>query len=734
MSALSIQPTYPIFTDIDGQPLEDGYVWIGQANLDPQGNPIQVYWDAALTILASQPIRTLAGYPANSGTPARLYVNSDYSIRVMNKNGSTVYSAQTATERYNDAVISSISGNEVTVQQPYAGAVERSVQEWYEDEVSVLDFGMIPNDQNAGVANNAALVQANLSGRRLFWPAGTYVFASRIKVGSVNNTAQWRGDGIGKTILQPALSFTDTEFIRVEASTTDNDPTDKTFNVLFEDISFDGRGVTFRSPVSSILYGMYVNWAHFMKINRCEFYGFNGSPTNSSVGLYMGAWYNGAPTFNQMNTIQECQFTFCSNGIISGGTNKQLQFGGDNNAMTIMNTRVGGFGSSNGYSIGIELKAGYTNRIVGCDVESNTIGIANRARYNYISETLAEQNDVDLQVDSGNDSFVSCDACNFPQIEDVQYQGSNQFGRNGYINFMQSLGAPENLLIDGTFESALYTSAFYSGEVKARASDPNFDGAYNRNVLYAIGGVFSGIRANMVVDPNNNNPEGWHTIIVRAKNYAAGVGSALRMYIDPTTYTEQLGMGINGLVVDYLEIGNYTLVAGNHRSGSLTDDWRIYAAFVKFNGNTVQNIPVQIQGGDAAVDFVGMFKGMVGYIPAPRTQFDVVRNIGGVAPGNAVTIADLNCYPTSCNMIIDSISVGASRRIAGTQHDLQNGVSIAYVYNTALNNTWGYNAGGSSLVDDHIFINTQSRLNWFQRAAAHPAGTKLQTTIKLLPI
>lgn len=105
MSALSIQPTYPIFTDIDGQPLEDGYVWIGTANLDPQTNPINVYWDAALTLPAAQPIRTLAGYPANSGTPARLYVNSDYSIRVMNKNGSSVYSAPAATERYNGSVV-----------------------------------------------------------------------------------------------------------------------------------------------------------------------------------------------------------------------------------------------------------------------------------------------------------------------------------------------------------------------------------------------------------------------------------------------------------------------------------------------------------------------------------------------------------------------------------------------------------------------------------------------------
>ena len=93
MTALSINPPYPIFTDIDGQPLEDGYVWIGATNLDPQTNPINVYWDAALTLPAAQPIRTLAGYPTNSGTPARLFVGSDYSIRVMDKKGGVVYTS-----------------------------------------------------------------------------------------------------------------------------------------------------------------------------------------------------------------------------------------------------------------------------------------------------------------------------------------------------------------------------------------------------------------------------------------------------------------------------------------------------------------------------------------------------------------------------------------------------------------------------------------------------------------
>ncbi len=93
MSAIQIKQPFPIFTDIDGQPLEDGYIWIGQVNLDPQVNPINVYWDGALTIAAAQPIRTLAGYPSNSGTPGRFYSGQDYSIRVMNKNGSVVYSS-----------------------------------------------------------------------------------------------------------------------------------------------------------------------------------------------------------------------------------------------------------------------------------------------------------------------------------------------------------------------------------------------------------------------------------------------------------------------------------------------------------------------------------------------------------------------------------------------------------------------------------------------------------------
>lgn len=174
MSALSIQPTYPIFTDIDGQPLEDGYVWIGTANLDPQTNPINVYWDAALTLPAAQPIRTLAGYPANSGTPARLYVNSDYSIQVQNKNGSVIYSAPAATERFGDL----INASQVVYNPAGTGAVATTVQAKLRESVSVKDFGAVGD----GVTNDAAAIQlavnAATANQTVYFPPGTYAVGS----------------------------------------------------------------------------------------------------------------------------------------------------------------------------------------------------------------------------------------------------------------------------------------------------------------------------------------------------------------------------------------------------------------------------------------------------------------------------------------------------------------------------------------------------------------------------
>lgn len=104
MPALLVESPYPLFTDDDGLALDDGYIYIGTSNLDPVSNPINVYFNQSLTLLASQPIRTSGGYPVYNGSPARLFANSDYSIRVLDKTGSLVFSASSAAGGSGDVV------------------------------------------------------------------------------------------------------------------------------------------------------------------------------------------------------------------------------------------------------------------------------------------------------------------------------------------------------------------------------------------------------------------------------------------------------------------------------------------------------------------------------------------------------------------------------------------------------------------------------------------------------
>ena len=113
MSTIEVQPPYPAFAGTDGLPLENGYIWIGAVNLSPQVNPIAVYWDAAQTIAAPQPIRTLNGYPVRNGTPARFYVVTDYSIQVLDAKGSVVYTSLNDNLSGDGFVASNATGNGV---------------------------------------------------------------------------------------------------------------------------------------------------------------------------------------------------------------------------------------------------------------------------------------------------------------------------------------------------------------------------------------------------------------------------------------------------------------------------------------------------------------------------------------------------------------------------------------------------------------------------------------------
>jgi hypothetical protein len=83
---------FPMFFDQHGALLDAGSIFIGASGADPEVSPVAVFWDAALTIPAVQPLRTRGGYVANSGSPALFFTgDADYSMRVRDADGNQIF-------------------------------------------------------------------------------------------------------------------------------------------------------------------------------------------------------------------------------------------------------------------------------------------------------------------------------------------------------------------------------------------------------------------------------------------------------------------------------------------------------------------------------------------------------------------------------------------------------------------------------------------------------------------
>ena len=90
MALTQLAPPYPIFTDKSSDPLDNGYLYFGEVNKNPETNPIQVYYDSAFTQPAAQPLRTSSGYVMRNGSPALIYADSQFSVTVRDKNNALV--------------------------------------------------------------------------------------------------------------------------------------------------------------------------------------------------------------------------------------------------------------------------------------------------------------------------------------------------------------------------------------------------------------------------------------------------------------------------------------------------------------------------------------------------------------------------------------------------------------------------------------------------------------------
>lgn len=151
MSALLLSSPFPVFTDKNGNPLEDGYMYIGTQNLNPETNPIAVYFDSAMTIPAAQPIRTIGGYPSRNGSAAQLYVSSSCSITVRDKKrgfifNDPVFTGSAAQQIVVDSIASltliiGLSGQNISTLGYYADGDGGANNFYYSTSSSATDNG-----------------------------------------------------------------------------------------------------------------------------------------------------------------------------------------------------------------------------------------------------------------------------------------------------------------------------------------------------------------------------------------------------------------------------------------------------------------------------------------------------------------------------------------------------------------------------------------------------------------
>ncbi len=351
---LQIQSPFQQLFDTNGSPLDDGSVYIGTANTNPETNPIAIYWDDAGTIPAAQPLRTLNGYIVRSGTPARVYTSAeDFSLTVKDKQGRTVLSVLDATSLSNlqSSLAASGGSSLVGFLQAGTGAVARTVQSKMRDVVSVKDFGAVGDgvaDDTAAFASALAYL-GSISGGELQCPSGTYRTSSPL---IVQDKTVIKGSGKKNTIILRAHNG---DFISsfggwcgIEGLTIDGQGATYT----------GGNGVIMSNAVSPASYMLNAEITDFplaclkfttpnagstFRAVLCDFYTLGAVGTQAAV--HVAATDTAATSRHFTNCESKgCtlyNFGGCSDFYVTGGYSNGLIFGALSSKVMITNMRIG---------------------------------------------------------------------------------------------------------------------------------------------------------------------------------------------------------------------------------------------------------------------------------------------------------------------------------------------------------------------------------------------------------
>jgi hypothetical protein len=225
--ALAITSPLPQFFDLDGDPLQGGRLYFGEAGQNPETDPITVYWDEAATQPAAQPVSTVNGYivrgSSTSGTPTLIYATAAFSLTVRDRRGQLVLYVPDSSNISNDQtlldLINALRADLANTSDATKGAGLPGFNDslvYPQGSAGIALRGRVNvkahpyNAVGDGAADDtAALIAAEAvaytSGRSLFFPGGTYCFD-----GTFTTRVSIEGSGATIKQTQSAVSLNNT--------------------------------------------------------------------------------------------------------------------------------------------------------------------------------------------------------------------------------------------------------------------------------------------------------------------------------------------------------------------------------------------------------------------------------------------------------------------------------------------------------------------------------------------
>jgi hypothetical protein len=585
------------------------------------------------------------------------------------------------------------------------GAVQRTVESKLQETVSVKDFGAVGNGT---VDDRAAIQKAIDTGKQVYLPKGNYLIKGTLKVS--NSSVVLRGDGRGQTVI-----IADTTFVGTGDSITNTmiqfnsyPATGKLFFCGLKDLSISSATPSLQNPAVECL--VFANWMHHFNINRVEFYGAYGNGSNGT-GLVLTCMANTGQEWAMYNTVADCAFTYCVNGIKFGRTGQ-----GDINASQVINSRFGG-GDYGGIGIKVE-SASYSNSFVNNDVEGFATAFDLNARVNFLRGNLAEQNTTDFTAaGTGIGPVLLGNELNIVSSESPGVH----LNEHGTVSRLFLNSSATSLIVDGNFNSKLYESAFLGTSLVAAGATES--GKYVLNVSSSTS-ITDKLRA--VVNTKGSALNGWYTFVVRAKASATGAGLYLKL--PAGSHTGYQFSEVKSGTTEYIELleaNSHTFVAGIGRSGALATTYRTYYGSVFLDNANIEannlQLSVQSYGATVSVDYFGMFEGLNAARPSDSMTWETYKNVSSLTSGNGSTLIQLP-YPTRVNVNISSYLDGnsISRAINYAPVVMANGGAAAWCQHYGFN-AFGFDAAANTNTSDHLYLDGASSLQYFSRS--NLAGT-----------